>query len=74
VVFVLVLDGYRYFFFVVKEVHPEKECPQWCGNVGIDQLLENEKEVDRKIMSSMTCQSETLGLNGSEGVAVAAAG
>jgi len=57
-IFLHVLDGYRYFFFVVKEGQPEEKYPQWRGNTAIDQLRQRERELDRRVMNSIDSLSE----------------
>jgi uncharacterized damage-inducible protein DinB len=61
-IFVHVLDGYRYYFFVVKDGQPEKAYSPWRGHISIDQLKKREKEVDREIMGSVNSLTEE-GLN-----------
>jgi uncharacterized damage-inducible protein DinB len=53
-IFVHVLDGYRYWFFVVvKEGGAESGFSRWVGSLRLEDLREKEKEVDTRVMASM---------------------
>jgi uncharacterized damage-inducible protein DinB len=52
-IFVHVLDGYRYWFFVVKEGEPESAFSRWAGALRLGDLREKEMEVDTRVMASM---------------------
>jgi uncharacterized damage-inducible protein DinB len=52
-IFVHVLDGYRYWFFVVKAGEAEDGFSRWAGTLRLEDLREKEREVDTRVMAAV---------------------
>jgi uncharacterized damage-inducible protein DinB len=51
--FTHILDGYRYWFFVVKEGDPGADYVPRRGKIPLEELKERERVVDQRVMASV---------------------